>query len=284
MNAFKRTANSLHEYLSCIDGFHKEAKPSSMATIPDEFLQTFYRGHMDKNYKCIPSVFRNGQLDSEARIYKKCVESFPYEFYNMDERFDQLSKIQHYGSATRILDFSINPLVSLFFACYGDNSKKETDGVVILYRTTHTTEDDIGVKSLAFLATYDGIVDEKFFNSLRDYLGKNYSDEYLLSAIQKSYFVIPNITNERLYRQNGVFLIFGQKDKGEKIGSCLDDNFGRGEEYPGYIGYITIPSEAKARILSELENEKITKDYLMPDIETEFKKIIEGCKQGANLR
>lgn len=281
MEVFREEANNLQEYRQRIEKFHEIAKPSSMTKIPDSTLQTFYRGHMDKDYKCMPSVFRDKHLDREAYIYKKCVESFPFEFYKMDERFDQLSKIQHYGSATRILDFTVNPLVALYFACANSNNRKEKDekdGEVILYRTTHTVESDIGVKSLAFLATYNGIIDNDFFDALRGHIGQNYSNDYLLSTLQKSYFVIPNITNERLYRQNGAFLIFGQVGKGKKTISCLDDNFGRGIDYPGYIGYITIPAKQKKNILDELEHMNITKKYLMPDIEGTFKSITEGEK------
>ena len=155
------------------------------------------------------------------------MKTFPYEFNHLDCPFDKLCKMQHYGAATRILDFTIQPEIALWFA---SDPKNCTDGKVIIYRTTFTKQNDIGVKALSFLATYNGNIDKNFYSELRNDLGINYSDEYLRRLIQKSYFVLPNITNERLHRQDGLFLIFGQKEDGEKNISELDDNFGRGED------------------------------------------------------
>lgn len=267
---FKEEATSVEEFFRKVQKFHEEARPSSLASIPKEDLQTFYRGHEDVDYCCTPSVFRNKLLFKEAEIYRRAIEALPYEFNYLDSIFSKLCKLQHYGAPTRILDFTICPKIALWFAT---NSKEGQDGEVIIYRTTSVGQDDLGVKALAFLATYDGEIDKKFYAELRNHLQANYSDEYLRQLLRKGYFVIPKITNERLYRQKGLFLLFGQKKDGEKLPSKLDDNFGRGEEYPGYIGKIRIPNDSKKAIRQELEKEGISEPFLFPDIQKELEKI-----------
>lgn len=133
------------------------------------------------------------------------------------------------------------------------------------------------------LATYPSKIDTTFFDKLRKHLGDNYSDDELRDAMKRHYFVIPRITNERLRRQKGVFLIFGQKHETEKSTSCLDEDFGRGEDYPGYIGYIRIPANAKKGILEKLKKHKKTKEYLMPNIEEGFRKIVENAKRNNTI-
>lgn len=277
MEAFRRYANTLQEYLRCIKEFQEKKNPSALNEITRELeaqgqLQTFFRGQTSTEYEWKPSVFRENRLENEARIYSRCITEFPAEFYGLNSIFDRLAKIQHYGSATRILDFTVCPLVALLFACEDDSK----DGEVAIYRTTYTDEQELGVKCLAFLATYPRELNTAFFDRLREHLETNYSDETLQKVINQHYFVIPQITNERLRRQKGVFMAFGQKEGKQKTVSTLDENFGRGENYPGYIGYITIPAKQKKIILDELEHMSITKKYLMPDIEGAFKSITEG--------
>lgn len=279
---FHGTATNVAEYNHQIQEFKKKSLPSSQLERTKELsaqnkLEMFFRGHQDISYKWEPSVFRDNYLISEDTIYSQCLSQFPGEFYGIRKIFDRLVKIQHYGGKTRLLDFTRDPLIALWFAC--EVNETETDGEVAIYWTTHSNVKELGVRCLSFLATYPSKIDTTFFDKLRKYLGENYSDDKLRDAMKQHYFVIPKKTNERVKRQDGVFLIFGQKHETEKSTSCLDENFGRGEDYPGYIGYISIPANAKKGILEELKNENKTKEYLMPNIEEGFREIVENSKR-----
>lgn len=267
-------------YFRLIKHFQENSIPSAKVERTGELeaqnkLQTFFRGQKSEKYSWEPSVFRDNLLDYESSIYHGCIKQFPMEFSGLKTVFDRLAKIQHYGGATRIMDFTVDPLVALWFACNREGEGANTDGKVAMYRTVYSDENELGVRCLSFLATYSEEIDNHFFDKLREHLQENHSDDVLREAMKQHYFVIPKITNERIRRQKGFFMIFGQ-DGEEKNVSRLDNTFGRGEEYPGYIGYITIPSEAKESLLSELENMGITDSYLMPEIEKGFKEILKG--------
>ena len=91
-------------------------------------LQIVYRGHANINWNLIPSAFRSDDDFLNERIYlRECLREIPEEFDALNF-FDTLVKVQHYGVPTRLLDFTLNPLVALYFSCIGENDE---DGCVI---------------------------------------------------------------------------------------------------------------------------------------------------------
>ena len=53
------------------------------------------------------------------------------KFTKKTDEFEILSEIQHFGGKTNLIDFTTDPYIALFFACYGPDSLEE-DGRVIL--------------------------------------------------------------------------------------------------------------------------------------------------------
>ena len=80
--------------------------------------ETFYRGHADKGWKLLPSIFRtpNG-VEKEHLLFRDMVAHEPQSFSECKSALDYLVQMQHYGLPTRLLDMTINPLVALYFAC-----------------------------------------------------------------------------------------------------------------------------------------------------------------------
>ena len=80
--------------------------------------ETFYRGHADKGWDLLPSIFRtpNG-VEKEHLLFHDMVAHEPQSFSECKSTLDYLVQMQHYGLPTRLLDMTTNPLVALYFAC-----------------------------------------------------------------------------------------------------------------------------------------------------------------------
>ncbi len=77
-----------------------------------------FRGHSNINYGIQPSLFRDPRLyKNEYMMYQELVIRCPESFTSCQTHLDFLVEMQHYGLPTRLLDFSLNPLVALYFAC-----------------------------------------------------------------------------------------------------------------------------------------------------------------------
>ena len=105
--------------------------------------QIFYRGQrngFNKNWKLIPSFYREKEKHSDLPFYNnideeinqiyKFVEKNHDYFVNIiyEDLISIINILQHYGFPTRVLDVTSNPLVSLYFAL---ENFKETDEPVV---------------------------------------------------------------------------------------------------------------------------------------------------------
>lgn len=95
----------------------------------------FFRGQSSKEFQLIPSIGRYCKPGQEATLIQFEKELF-YDFKRKYALFtdvrpkndkELLFLAQHYGLPTRLLDWTYNPLIALYFACNNDSDK---DGVV----------------------------------------------------------------------------------------------------------------------------------------------------------
>lgn len=261
--------------------------------------ELYFRGQEVEFWDIEPSIFRNDMLSIEHKLMQIPLQKIPMEFKGFDSLFDVMTKYQHYGMCTRLLDLTTNPLVALYFACkiHGQEEyeteeapvKQEPYGVVYYTRNYYPSQSaDKDVKIVTALASYDlskentiGMVLDKLkMDNLIDdetkacWLKKEYVGEFI-KIIQRNYMVVPTYTNERLQRQNGVFLLasmfFVSIGTSVKDGVITKSKNNLRDEFDSQ--YFYIKGENKDSILKELDLYNINEATLFPELEHQLNYI-----------
>lgn len=254
----------LEKDIQSLDDFDKTIKEcrDKLNKSKNKGYKTFFRGEANEKWKPKASIFRDDKIwPKEGELYNKVKECCP-EFKNLTH-FQALSKMQHYKLPTRLLDFTRDSHVALYFAC-ADESEK--DGKILLFCTDALNETDEKVDSIC----------KQAFDSSKKKISKEDKGKEAVEA----YFVQGEPTSLRMEVQKGLFLLVGCY--GNEQSYCLTNEDGRGADYSGYCAVFPIKSCFKSKLLHELEKKNITRDKIYPNLEdklVEIKKQVCGRKQ-----
>lgn len=247
----------------------------------DEML--FFRGYADRSYKLLPGCLRDPKNTKEDEEYHNIQIEYPEEF-RKGEHLSNLVKMQHYGLATRLLDFSENPLISLYFAV---ESNEKTDGAVLCLKVKkaeilhHTSDKALMLACLPMFTNAEKENIKKFCKNHRGRISNQdvesdstgtmkrflheirsefpaFETAIIGEDLLKSYFLRAYKDNARMKKQSGAFLICGlEKD-------YLADYEARGTK-------IEIDARAKREILKDLHLLGFRDSTIYPGFEREIR-------------
>lgn len=107
-----------------------------------------FRGHADAAWELKPSIGRhyNGDWSKVAERERRALAEFkiravPFIQQRPQSDIEWLALMQHYGCATRLIDFTTNPLIALFFAS-DPSHRKSGELIVSSYKRSQNSVTD----------------------------------------------------------------------------------------------------------------------------------------------
>ena len=189
-----------------------------------------FRGQADSSWDLLPKAGRKEFFLPDnrdlGRFWSWARQAVAYSSLPSSD-MEQLAIAQHHGLATRLLDWTMNPLVACFFACA---EHPESDGAVYMYETPN------------FMVS-----EELNSEKLKEFVGVF------------GYF--PKSISPRLLSQKGVFTVHCEASRRIDV---KESRFGDGK--PNLL-VLTIPAKLKEDVVKHLEDYGIDKSVLFPDLD-----------------
>lgn len=271
----------LNDFITLINIIHKEKQNNYFYT--DAMI--CYRGMENSDWLLRPSISVNNLFDYETNMIEDFEILRPNEFNDCKNVFSKLAKMQHYGLPTRLLDFSFNPLVALYFACNNSQyENKDKDGRIIMHikEVNYNSSFINMICDMSYRTAYS-YEHSKEFVEKHGFDYDNYINRYYISYNDFPLAVPPYLTAREI-NQQAVFLVFPNdivhKDKFNSFkykdeykidsklytfGNNLRKIDGKYMEYE--FSSIIVDKNYKKNILFELNNMGINKSFLFPELE-----------------
>ena len=288
MGAEELKIKSVSQYIDCVKDNFQYLKT------PDELFCLWFRGEgctSGTTTPIVPKAFRDfgGPLDNEQLnthvfeqakgIESNIIAAFSRESFRFlarngisAESWNHYVLMQHYGLKTRLLDWTENALLALFFAVC-DRKFENEDGRVWLLsplRLNSFTIETICGKCIHAMGIPENVkerstlinnqsknlnIDELYRRYLKldlvNYPGEELNNKYFPLAIY------PNLLDERMSAQQSCFTIFGNEVNGLALAEKKND----------FLASVVVDAKMKRAIKEELKWLGVTYKMMFPDLE-----------------
>jgi hypothetical protein len=225
------------------------------------------RGVGNAGHGLVPSMYRHPSITDidellalEHLLVQRFKErSIPYQAtpVRLQDKWDVLFVMQHFGAPTRLLDWTENPFIGLFFAVTSARldpaTKQPADRAAVwLYRPDRWNN-----KALADVSYDRGILstDEPLLSSYKH----NKGEEGDMRVFPVAMYGLHN--SARIVAQRGVFTIFGRST------DSLDAHYQAGDYPADALIKVELPETAVHPLRQQLAAIGITDSVVYPDLE-----------------
>jgi len=270
--------HSLQEFMDVLEKLKYQFSHSAKA------MDFSYRGVCDSSYPLLPGIFREVELNENAISGK--VRAYMSREYEILSRFIKeasayitnvlredyllwMEYAQHFGVPTRLLDFSSNPLVALYFCC---KNKPEIDGSVWVLNETSFYHWSCRSE---FVVHNSPITKQQIISSIIAEMKGSFDYDPQKIEMKRPVSYIPYYIDHRMVAQSSRFLIWGADTRSleemvsEKEYMVLSTQ-GIRHDISNDVRCLfrfKIPSCCKYRILKQLNIFEINEKSLFPGID-----------------
>jgi len=241
----KGQITSVAGLLRCLDSHAQLARPP---------VPLWYRGSTNKAYSLTPSILRhpNALAREQALLNSFKQNAVQFLSHRPNSEWEWLFLARHHGVPTRLLDWTENPLIALYFATHSiDQIDKndDKDGAFWLLLPASLNEySGIGLHSLHLPMFEDAE------HGLQSYLPAHLAAEQVTSLTPVAGIAVRN--SKRMQAQHSVFTV-SHRDPTPL------DRLGGGP----HVGMYVVPRAHKQRIRQQLASLHVTPLSVLPDLD-----------------
>jgi hypothetical protein len=162
--------------------------------------EIIFRGQVDKSWDILPSLYRIFNNKKSAGLYEASTYGHLYKnvLSHYDQSYDPVERLmvaQHFEMPTRLVDWSEDILVALFFACYDPENKSiDKDGRLHLAESRFFPKLETNSVELQRFREIPKV------DEVKSYIKRFKNDDI--------YIIKPIIKNPRMRVQEGCFMLF----------------------------------------------------------------------------
>lgn len=276
---------SISEYLCLIDKlktnytYSKPIVPNAIFGVQIYTPHFIFRGHSNsEKYKLVPGIFREKYLSTGAITteYSQLEFNILNDFVSEACQFVKdipvedipawLEIAQHFGVPTRLLDFTENPLVALYFACV---DCPEVDGAVWIINEPVYNKKFFFEGPLVLAIKSKNIISKIVTEEIvaQDYQHQHYGNN---NYIQWPWIYKPHYHEERMNLQSSVFMMWGANR--QPLTAFINESEYMSDEIInnrecGLLCSINIPANKKDELLNQLDSCGVNEKFVYPGLD-----------------